>query len=554
MSDESILILNMLREGKITADQADNLLKAVRPVAEPYGYLKNAPPAPPPTPAATPADPVALTQMQTKLGDLQGKLAELQGKLHGAQAARTAGQAASLLGRAFEHMPKPDLDYSKINKSMDEALRGLSSLKNDALRTAKVAARQAGQDARRAARDGRRAVDDITAPWTTRSDDAVRRPINTDDKRQALDTMESIVNWDGASSLVISNTYGHLTLTGRDDTDAEARGTVAKTAWADTEAEARVLLQQVFLTSRVEGGKCRIEIVAPADAQGRLTVDVTLSVPRGIALEVETTHGELTLEETSAHSNARTGSGRLTARRPWEGTPGEALLQTRSGALCMEGWNAPQTALTAQTASADMAGEGLSCRSLTLSSRSGDIELHRIQTVGDAVIENISGDCDIAGGSVGGRLQTKTQSGSIQAADLRAAQVSLETVSGRAQADSVTGAVTIKTISGDIKGIAIAGAAASIGTISGDAHIAFAAPFSGSLAATSVSGDLRIGLWSNSDTRVEMSTTTGDLHCRLPLSETSASGERMMSGLLGGGVGSLKLQSVSGDLTLEEQR
>ncbi len=551
MSDESILILNMLREGKITADQADGLLKAVRPLAA----VSPPPPAPAPTPPPAPApDPVALTQMQSKLGDLQGKLAELQGKLHGAQAARTAGQAASLLGKAFEHMPKPDLDYGKINKSVDEALRGLSSLKNDALRTAKVAARQAGQDARRAARDGRRAVDDITAQWTTGEGEAARRPVNTDSKAQAQDTMDSLVNWDGASSLVITNTYGHLTVTGRDDTNAEARGQVAKTAWAETDADARVLLQQVFLTSRVEGGRCRIEIVAPADAQGRLTVDVALSVPRGLALELETTHGDLALEDTAAQGKARTGSGRLTVRRPYESSPGEASLQTRSGALHIDGWNAPQTALTVQTASGDMKGEGLSCRSLALSSRSGDIQLRRVQTVGAAEIENISGDCDVAGGSVGERLQVKTQSGSIQAADLRAAQVSLETVSGRAQAHSVAGAVTIKTISGDIAGTAIGGAAASVGTISGDAHITFAAPFSGSLAATSVSGDLRVGLWSNSDTRVEMSTTSGDLHCRLPLSQTGISGERMVTGTLGTGVGSLKLQSVSGDLTLEEQR
>lgn len=549
MSDESILILNMLREGKITADQADGLLKAVRPLA--------ASAAPPPTQApaaAAPpaADTAALTQMQSKLGDLQGKLAELQGKLHAAHAVRTAGQAASLLGKAFEHMPKPDLDYGKINKSVDEAMRGLSSLKNDAVRTAKVAARQAGQDARRAARDGRRAVDDITAQWTSSEGEGTRRPANTDRKPEAQDTMNSVVNWDGASSLVITNTYGHLTITGRDDASNEARGTVAKTAWAETEAEARVLLQQVFLTSRVENGKCRIEIVSPADAQGRLTVDVALTVPRALMLELETTHGDLAADGAAAQGKARTGSGQLTVRHPYESAPGEAALHTRSGALRLEGWNTAQTALTAQTASGNLAGEGLSCLSLALSSRSGDISLRRVQAVADAAIENVSGDCDVAGGSVGGRLQMKTQSGSIQAADLRAAQVALETVSGRAQAHSVTGAVTIKTVSGDIAAAVIAGAAASVGTVSGDAHITFAAPFSGSLAATSVSGDLHISLQTTSDTRVEMSTTTGDLRCRLPLLE-GVSSERLVSGTLGGGAGSLKMQSVSGDLTLEEQ-
>ncbi len=204
--------------------------------------------------------------------------------------------------------------------------------------------------------------------------------------------------------------------------------------------------------------------------------------------------------------------------------------------------------------SGDITGEGLSCRSVAVSSRSGDIQIRRIQTVDDAEIENISGDCDLSGGSVGGRLQVKAQSGSLQATDLRASQLVLETVSGRATAHSVTGALTIKTVSGDIDGAAIGGAAASVGTISGDARLAFASPFSGSLAATSVSGDLVVGLWTNSDTRVEMSTTSGDLQCRLPLSGTTGQGKRLISGVLGGGIGSLKMQSVSGDLTLEEQR
>ena len=51
MSEESILILNMLREGKITAEQADALLRAVR---------QNAPTPPtPPVPPAAEAPPAA---------------------------------------------------------------------------------------------------------------------------------------------------------------------------------------------------------------------------------------------------------------------------------------------------------------------------------------------------------------------------------------------------------------------------------------------------------------------------------------------------------------
>ncbi len=47
MTEESILILNMLREGKVTAEQADSLLRAVRETVPP---APQAPPIPPPPP------------------------------------------------------------------------------------------------------------------------------------------------------------------------------------------------------------------------------------------------------------------------------------------------------------------------------------------------------------------------------------------------------------------------------------------------------------------------------------------------------------------------
>ncbi len=155
MSEESILILNMLREGKISAEQADSLLRAVRET----GFGSPATPCPRLRPCATPSpDPAAMAAMQAKLAELQGKLGDLQGKLGAAQAAQTAGQAATLAGKVLDHLPRPDLDMGKINKAVDEAMRGLNSLKNDALRTAKTAARQAAQEARRAAHEGRKAM------------------------------------------------------------------------------------------------------------------------------------------------------------------------------------------------------------------------------------------------------------------------------------------------------------------------------------------------------------------------------------------------------------
>ena len=549
MKEESILILNMLGEGKITAEQADLLLRAVKPD----------PPLPPPPPVAPPAssgvDPATLAAMQNKLGELQNKLGDLQGKIGAAQAARAAGQAVSFAGKVLDHIPRPDVDFSKINKTVDEAMRGLTSFKNDAVRTAKVTARQAGQEARRVARQSRKSLKFEIGNVFGDGDRDGHRPANTTGEAEATEHAESGVTWTGASKLSLGNTYGNIKVVGDEDAgEGSATAMLVKSAWAASEADARVLLQQIFLTSRVENGKCRVEIVAPSDARGRVTVDYEIHVPRSLALEIETSFGDVTAEEVSASLTVETGSGKTLVRRPVENGPGGAKVLSRSGSVEIDGWNAPGGSLSVETTSGDILGEGLSARSLALSSRTGDVTLTKIQTVAEASLESVSGDVSVSGGSVGTRVGVKTQSGDVSVQNLRAEQMTLETVSGDASLQDTSGAVTVKTVSGDINAEKINSPAVSLATVSGDARWSYAAPFSGSFAGTTVSGDLSVSLWNNSDTRVEMSTTSGHAACALALSDPSPSSDNHIAGKLGEGTGSLKLQSVSGDLRIQEDK
>lgn len=547
MKEESILILNMLGEGKITAEQADLLLRAVKP---------DVPMSPPPPYAPPPGvDPATLAAMQTKLGDLQTKLGELQGKIGAAQVARTAGQAVTFAGKVLDHIPRPDVDFSKINKTVDEAMRGLNSFKNDAVRSAKVTARQAGQEAKRVARQSRKSLKFDLGTVLGDGDRDGKRPENASGEPEATENAESSVTWTGATSLSLGNTYGNIKVAGSDELgDGAATATLVKTAWAASEADARVLLQQIFLTSRVEGGKCRVEVVAPSDARGRVTVDYEIRVPRTLTLEVETTFGDVMAEEVSASLTVETAVGKTLVRRPVEDRPGTAKIISRGGDVQLDGWNAPGGSLSVETVNGDVLGEGLSVRSLTLSSRSGDVKLNKVQTVAEASLESVSGDVSLSGGSVGARASVKTQSGDASVQNLRAEQMTVETVSGDATLQETSGALTVKTVSGDITAEKVNSPAVSLATVSGDARWSPAAPFSGSLAGTTVSGDLSVSLWTNSDTRIEMSTTSGRVSCALALSDPSPASDRHITGKLGDGTGSLKLQSVSGDLHIREDK
>lgn len=543
MSEESVLILNMLREGKVTAEQADSLLRAVRENAAP-----TPPAAPPPPPAPPEPDSAAIDAMQAKLSDLQGKLGDLQGKLGAAQTAKTVDYASALAGKLLDTLPKPELDMSKINKAVDEAMRGLNSLKNDALKTARTAARQAAHEARRAGREGRHGFK-FDFNFDFDGDSAAGRPQNDDSAAQAAQTSHETLAWTGADILALENHYGSISIFGADLPEGTAEAAVTKTAWAESESEARVLLQQVFLTNQVENGRCKVGIAAPRDDAKRLTVDYEIRVPRTAALEVSTTFGMVSAQGTSAALTVQTMSGKVQASDPFAAAPGDLRLASHSGAIFLKNWSAKTSRIAVETTSASVNAADISGASVQLTSRSGDMEARSVQAASDALFESTSGDVRVSEARAS-RVHIRTQSGQASLTDSQAEQIQMETVSGDATLRGVGGALTVKTISGDVDAADADSPAISLVTVSGDAHWAAPSAFAGAFAGTTVSGDLRLILPPGSDARVEMNTTSGTLSL-LPVSGAVTT-ERHAAGTLGAGAGSVRLQSVSGDLTVSE--
>ena len=541
MSEESVLILNMLREGKVTAEQADSLLRAVRENAAPAQPAAPAPPAPPEPNSA------ALDAMQAKLSDLQGKLGDLQGKLGAAQTTKTVDYASALAGKLLDTLPKPELDMSKINKAVDEAMRGLNSLKNDALKTARTAARQAAHEARRAGREGRRGFHDFNFGFG--GDGGAGRPQNTESMAQASQTSQDTLAWTGVDILALENHYGSISIFGADLPVGTAEASVTKTAWADSESEARVLLQQVFLTHQTENSRCKVGIAAPRDDAKRLTVDYEIRVPRTAALEVSTTFGTVSAQGTSGALTVQTMSGKVQASEPFAEAPGDLRLASHSGDVFLKNWSAKTGRIAVETTSAPINAADVSGASVQLTSRSGDMEARSVRAASEASFESSSGDVRVL--QVGAsRLHLRTQSGQASLTDAQAEQVHVETVSGDAVLHGVSGTLTVKTISGDVNAAAADSPAISLVTVSGDAHWAMPGTFAGAFAGTTVSGDLHLILPPGSDARIEMNTTSGTLSL-LPVAGAVTT-ERHAAGTLGAGTGSVRLQSVSGDLTVTE--
>ncbi|BDI32875.1 hypothetical protein CCAX7_49260 [Capsulimonas corticalis] len=549
MSEESLLILNMLREGKITADQADSLLRVVRPAAE-------APPPPPPPPPAAPPPPPppagpSLSDIQHRLGELQGKLGELHGKQIAGQAARAAGQAAIFAGKMLDHLPRPDLDLSKV---VDEAMRGLNSLKADAVRTAKTAARDAAREARRVARESRHAIDQNGLGAFVDNSRGSGRPRNREGLPQVSERQEIPVPDLIADAVDINNPFGDVKAWGESDGGA-VRVTATKTVWAASDADARVLMQQVFVTSRIEGGRYKVTVVAPSDAMDRVAIDLEVHLPATKPLGVETTYGSIEVEGVSAAVSFRSASGSVSGRSPHTGVPGDAGVRTQSGRVSLQGWSTDGGRLIVETASGDVRLEGLhGSKEVEARSHSGVIAITGVNLMASLLAESASGDIKMEGGSVSTQVTGKSQSGDVVVTALRAGQIHAESVSGDVAVSDAGGALTLKTVSGDIDAHTVNSYAVALSTVSGDASVAFSGPSTGSLAGTTVSGDLSLTVWNNSDTRIELTTATGSLHSDLTLQEQSGDGDRRIAGKLGEGAGSIRLQAISGDIVVREQK
>ena len=330
-----------------------------------------------------------------------------------------------------------------------------------------------------------------------------------------------------------------------------AEATVTKIAWAGSEAEARVLLQQVFLTHQVENGRCKIGFAAPRDAVGRLTVDCEIRVPRTAPLEVLTSYGEVTARGTSQALSVHSDSGAIEVSDPWtENAPSETHLSSASGDIHIQNWNAPTGSVFAETGSGDIDLSHVTGESIRLTSRSGGIQADAVQAETLASFEVIDGNVTVAHSMATNHVHLRTQSGQAKITDTRAEQIQIETVSGDIRINGASGAMTVKTLSGEVSASETDSPAVSLVSVSGDARWNVKTPFSGAFAGTTVSGTLHLTLPAGSDTRIEMNTATGALTLNLPVTDAART-DCHAAGTLGAGTGKISLQSVSGNLVID---
>lgn len=200
---------------------------------------------------------------------------------------------------------------------------------------------------------------------------------------------------------------------------------------------------------------------------------------------------------------------------------------------------------------------------LNLSSTSGDLELNNIKgdvscsvTSGDIRAKDIIGELNLYGTSsdmrlknVQGKLELECTSGSLNIQDLKGSLKSSQT-SGDLEVRGLNGNLIASNTSGDIWIDQIQGGI-DVNTTSGDIDAKIQIVSAKYYYLETVSGEIDLLVSKEAQADLEIKTTSGEISLDIPLVLKEVS-RRSIIGTLGSGGAKVEINTVSGDISLEE--
>ncbi len=543
--EENLLILKMLQDGTITAEQASELLSAVdvstkradappAPPAAASGAIPMPPqfadgtfPPIPPMPPMPPEfddeddDPGSVSDLPSKDSDTlaraRAKIAAARERVAGVQEQLSAAEVK--LDHAEKSGDGENAPWDTVAdalkdvpgaRSIADALRGI-----DPRRIAATARRQA----RRIGRQVRTSLGDLTIDLSINLEAMQGDP-------EIAAPREATAAVPAGGTLRVKNTLGNIEAIGADVPEARVAGVLK--VWAADRAAAEDLAAQIQLIVENGADGPTVSVTHPPRIR-RASLDLKVFVPSG---------------QPPFKISLMSPSGDVSARSIKNAA---VVLATQSGdARAME----IAGDVAADTASGDIAVEGV-LGSVSVGTASGDIEAVRLS---------------------GATFRASTQSGDVRLSDGTVPTVNVETVSGDLFLSHLAGRTArARTVSGDITATEVSfESEASFDTVSGTLEFAPKSPLkSTTVKLAAVSGDIEARLPRDTDATLDLSSKGGDVEATLypaPASEGGVSGatEKVIraSGMvsvnetLGAGTSPARISvgTVSGDITVTQAR
>jgi DUF4097 and DUF4098 domain-containing protein YvlB len=289
------------------------------------------------------------------------------------------------------------------------------------------------------------------------------------------------------STLSVATASGAIDVEGQERNEALVVATIR--GQAPTEDEARELAEATEIRFESAGDRVTIKADTPRAGGNRsVSISYDIVVPRRTGIECGSASGSIEVKNLQGSVRATTASGSVSCATV---RGGNVHLSTASGSV-----------------------------RLSDASELGDCELH--SSSGRACAEQVQAE----------RIRIGSTSGSVELRDARAGEIEMRGTSGSVDGSQIDcSRLTAESASGharvEFSPSAPADVTASVSSISGNASVTTPPGFAG---------------------RVEMSTTSGSLHCDLPLTVQGRIGSRNLSGTIGQGIGSLTLRTTSGSV------
>jgi DUF4097 and DUF4098 domain-containing protein YvlB len=312
----------------------------------------------------------------------------------------------------------------------------------------------------------------------------------------------------GLTTIVVQNPRGRTEA--RPSPDSNLHITALKIARGSRKSDAQEASRATTVELAREGSRyvvrvryprresVRVNFWEPFDLSvPRLEVRITVEVPRGMAVELAASSGDLMTQGLSAPQSLRSSSGDVSVER----AAGNVEVTTASGDVSITDASSAHIG----TSSGDVEASGRT-RALVATTSSGDVEV----------------------GEVAESLRIETVSGDISV-DRAAKGAEVRTTSGEVRIRSVGGFLTATSVSGEIQ-------------------VGLAAPLREATIVTS-SGDIRAGLGQAVGCRLEMRSSSGSFDLDVPVRAQTLS-RRLVTGVVGNGAASVSLRSSSGNIAV----
>jgi DUF4097 and DUF4098 domain-containing protein YvlB len=408
MDDNVMRVLQLLQDGKISAQEAEMLIAALRGES------------------ASPGSSAAEEKPKEEKDD------------------------KGLFG--FEGFKKPKIDLDDLGERISKAVSKVDPEK--IVRKVQTQIRTAT----RASAHWSSSVSQRVRTWTEGED---VRPTNPGGWAEHTETQEHAFHLEPGANVLVENPLGSVTITGSEESQAAV--TLRKIAWSPHGEELPRAAEQ--LTVDLHGTDSRLDIKVSAPEFFRDgTVDVELRVPRSAHARVSTRFGEVEISGLEGRAEAVTTTGALHLRD----LAGDARGETASGNIHLERIAGSATVatqsgsihadtigrgLSANAASGDVHAAGIEGGRVECKSVSGDALVERVGTQAplDIVVESVSGDAVLRDAS--GNIALKAVSGDAKAENVAATRLQAQTVSGDVSVrlrEAFSGTMQINTVSGDV--------------------------------------------------------------------------------------------------------